>query len=171
MLFTRNEIIELLKENSIAQPKAKYSNNVILQMMECLSENFIADLEPTRNGFAFNRGSAVECIIKSVVYGLDFVSKANFGSADLVTNHLDSEHLALVNGVKSSNIEIKFTTSFAPATHKSNKARKTMLVCEHGIYLMDSKNIQYTKAGKININNQNTKDLESLDNLMDMLGF
>lgn len=171
MLYNRNELINALVENNTNQPKAKYSNNAIIQMLESLSVDFTADVEPTRNGFAFNRGSLVECIIKAVVCGLDSGVKSNCRVADLDTMHLDAEHLALVNGVKSSNIEIKFSTSFAPATHKTSKARKTIIVCEYGIYMLDSKNIVPTKSGKININNQNKNDLTELSELMDLLGY
>lgn len=171
MLFNQVQLVELFKENNQVQPKAKYSNNVIIQMLETLSSDFVADIEPTRNGFAVNRGSLVECIIKAVVYGVNGVNKSSCKVADLDTTHLDTEHLALVNGVKSSNIEIKFSTSFAPATHKTSKARKTIIVCEYGVYMIDSKNIIPTKSGKININNQNTRDLVELTELMDLLGY
>ena len=171
MLYSKNQLIALFKDNNARQPKAKYSNNVIIQMLETLSSDFTADVEPTRSGFAINRGSLVECIIKAVVCGLVSGIKSNFRVADLDTMHLDAEHLALVNGVKSSNIEIKFSTSFAPATHKTSKARKTIIVCEYGIYMLDSKNIVPTKSGKININNQNKNDLTELSELMDLLGY
>lgn len=171
MLFNKNQLVELFQENNQTQPKAKYSNNVIMQMLDTLSSDFVADIEPTRNGFAVNRGSLVECIIKAVVYGVDAVDKSSCRVADLDTTHLNADRLALVNGVKSSNIEIKFSTSFAPATHKTSKARKTIIVCEYGVYMIDSKNIIPTKSGKININNQNSKDLTELSELMDLLGY
>lgn len=167
--------LELLKEmllnNNTSQPKAKYSNNVILQMLDTLPSDFVADVEPTRNGFALNRGSLVECIIKAVITNDFQPSKSSCRVADLNTLNLSSEALELVHGVRSANIEIKFSTSFAPATHKTSKARKTIIVCEYGIYMIDSKNIIPTKSGKININNQNPKDLEMLEELMDLLGF
>lgn len=171
MLFNTIQLLDLFSQNNIQQPKAKYSNNVIMQMLENSASDFTADIEPTRNGFAVNRGSLVECIIKCAVLGVSNVGKSSCKIADLDTTHLAADRLALVNGVKSSNIEIKFSTSFAPATHKTSKARKTIIVCEYGIYMIDSKNIIPTKSGKININNQNPKDLTELTELMDLLGF
>ena len=171
MLYNKIQLINLLLENIQAQPKAKYSNNVLIQMLECLPNEFTCNIEPTRNGFAVNRGSLAECIIKAVVYDSYSVDKSSCLSADLNTIGLSYESLELVNGVKSSNIEIKFSTSFAPATNKTSKARKTIIVCEYGIFMIDSKNIIPTKSGKININNQNDNDLTPLDNLMDRLGF
>lgn len=170
MLYTRNQLIALFKENNLAQPKAKYSNNVIIQMLERLPQEFSADVEPTRNGF-INRGSLVECIIKAVVYGINETSKSNCRVSDLDTTNLNAQQLALVNGVHSKNIEIKFSTSFAPATHKTSKARKTIIVSETMIVMLDSKNIIPTKAGKININNQIASQCETLNNLMDLLGY
>lgn len=160
----------MLKENNTKQPKARYSNNVIIQMLENLSNDFVADIEPSRNGF-INRGSLVECIIKAVVYGVNETSKSNCKSADLDTTKLNAQQLALVNNVVSKNIEIKFSTSFAPATHKTSKARKTIIVSETMIIMLDSKNLIPTKAGKININNQRASQCETLENLMDLLGY
>lgn len=171
MLYSKNQLIALFNENNATQPKAKYSNNVIIQMLETLSSDFVADIEPTRNGFAVNRGSLVECIIKAVVYGVNDTTKSSCRVADLDTTKLNAQQLALVNGVVSSNIEIKFSTSFAPATHKTSKARKTIIVSETMIVMMDSKNIIPTKAGKININNQKASQCEMLNDLMDLLGY
>lgn len=170
-MFTRNELINLFKDNNQKQPKAKYSNNIIIGMLENLPSEFVAIVEPTRSGFAVNRGSLVECIIKAVVYNDYNAQKSSCKVADLDTTSLNAQQLALVNDVVSSNIEIKFTTSFAPATRKTSKARKTILVGESGIYMIDSKNLISTKSGKINLNNQMAKDLTRLDKLMDLLGY
>ena len=171
MLFSKNQLVNAFTQNNADQPKAKYSNNVILNMLDCLPMDFEADIEPTRNGFAVNRGSLVECIIKAVVCNDYHATKSSCRVADLDTRKLNAQQLALVNGVVSSNIEIKFSTSFAPATKKTSKAHKTILVCESGIYMIDSKNIIPTKSGKINVNNQKAKDLIELTELMDLLGY
>lgn len=172
MEYTKNELIQMLLANNAKQPKAHYSNNVIVQMLETLNDDFKADVETVRGGVEMvNRGSLVECIIKATVYGVAQVEKSACNNSDLNTSKLNAQQLALVHGVKSSNIEVKFSTSFAPATKKTNKARKTIIVCERGIYMIDSKNIVATSAGKININNQKHKDLDKLQELMDLLGF
>ena len=171
MLFTKKELIVLFNENNLKQPKAKYSNNIILKMLEHVSEDFTAEVECTRKGFSVNRGSLVECIIKSVVYGVNETKKSNAKISDLDTRNLSKKQLALVNGVASNDIEIKFSTSFAPATRKTSKARKTIIASENGVYMIDSKNIITTPSGKININNQKAKDLVKLDKLMAVLGY
>lgn len=161
----------LLTLNNEQQPKAKYSNNVILQMLECMPSTLDIEVEPTRSGFAFNRGSLVECLIRAVITNDYIQCRANARESDLNSMDFTSEQLALINGIKSKNIEIKFSTSFAPATKKSNKARYTIIACEHGVYMIESKNIVWTKAGKLNINNQNSRDLTPLNELMDLLGY
>lgn len=162
--FTKNEIIALLNENNAKQPKAKYSNNILLKMLENIDNNFVATLEPTRNGFAFNRGSLCECIIKYVIQGT--TTKAQAFESDLNTLKVaDTYDLP-----KSSNIEIKYSTSFSPATRKTSKARYTMIVAESGAYLIESKKLVATGSGKININNQKMKDLTKLERLNKRLG-
>lgn len=160
----------MLKANNITQPKAKYSNNIILTMLENLDNDFIADIEPSRNGF-INRGSLVECIIKYVAYNTPNVSKSCAFQSDLNTLLVDKKTLKLFNNVRSSNIEIKFSTSFAPATAKTSKARKTIIISENSIVMLDSKNLVKTKAGKISLNNQKVCDLVVLNDLMERLGY
>ena len=169
--FTKKELVYLLTQNTQQQPKAKYSNAIILRMLDTLPNNFVASVEITRGGFMLNRGSLVECIIKAVVSGDMNSKKSEKEASDLDTTNLDKNHLELVNNIVSTNIEIKFSTSFAPATKKTNKARKTIIVGDSGIYMIDSRNIVTTKAGKINLNNQHIKDLTPLTKLMDLLGF
>ena len=62
--YTRNEAIELLQQNNIDQRKAKYSNDILIQMLETLNEDTTFTVEPTRGKFAMNRGSLCEDIIK-----------------------------------------------------------------------------------------------------------
>ena len=165
------ELVALLQQNNQQQPKAKYSNNIILKMLENLPTTFVVELEPTRNGFAFNRGSLVECIVNAVITNNFDQVKHQAHQSDLNTTKLNAQQLALVNNVKSSNIEIKFSTSFAPATHKTSKARYTIIVSERNIIMLESKNIVSTASGKINASNQRLKDCTELSDLMDLLGY
>ena len=165
------ELVALLQQNNQQQPKAKYSNNAILRMLEKMPSNFVVELEPTRNGFAFNRGSLVECIINAVLTNNYNQTKRQAHESDLNTLKLSDNALRLVNNVKSSNIEIKFCTSFAPATHKTSKARYTIIVSEKSIIMLESKNIVSTASGKINASNQRVKDCTELSELMDLLGY
>lgn len=162
--FTKKELVVALTENNTKQPKAKYSNNVLLKMLNKVDNDFVATLEPTRNGFAFNRGSLCECLVKYAITHETTKSQAHESDLD-TTKVSDTYDLP-----KSSNIEIKYSTSFSPATKKTSKAHYTIIVCESGAYLIDSKNIIPTSAGKININNQLAKHLTKLNRLNERLG-
>ena len=165
------ELVALLQQNNQQQPKAKYSNNAILRMLSKMPNTFVVELEPTKNGFALNRGSLVECIINAVITNNYNQTKHQAHQSDLNTLKLNDNALRLVNNVKSSNIEIKFSTSFAPATHKTSKARYTIIVSEKSIIMLESKNIVSTASGKINASNQRAKDCTELKELMDLLGY
>ena len=169
--FEKKELIEMLERNTQKQPKAKYSNSVLLHMLENVGDNFAAYLEPARGGDMVNRGSLAEVIIKSFLYEVDEVSKSLAYAVDLDSRSLSDEKIKLLRGLKSSNIEIKFTTSFAPATYKKNKARYTMIVCQEGIYLIRSSAIIWTKAGKLNANNQMPSAMVRLNKLSKCLGY
>lgn len=170
--YTKQDLINLVEMNTQLQPKAKYSNAIILTMLKSLDDNFTATLEPARSakyGVMVNRGSLVECIVKYAV--IRNGEKTPGAGADLDTKHYMA-NLDLVDNVVSDNIEIKFSTSFAPATTiKSKKPKKVILVSEHTIGMIDSDKIIYTPAGKININNQKAKDLKPLTKLMEVLGY
>lgn len=166
--YSKQVLIDLLLINNTTQPKAKYSNNILLTMLSKVDNDFEATLEPTREGFAFNRGSLCECLIKYVINGK--TTKAQATQSDLNTSKVDNKVLEYFNLPKSSNIEIKYSTSFSPATHKTSKARYTIIVSQNGIDLIESKNLIETSAGKININNQRQKDLTKLVNLESRLG-
>ena len=168
--FTKKVLINLLLINNTTQPKAKYSNNVLLAMLENTANDFVAELEPTRNGFAFNRGSLAECLIKSKILNQATCLKSQCLQADLDTSKLDTKTLEKYNLPKSTSIEIKYSTSFAPATHKTSKSRYTLIACESGIYLINSVDLIPTKSGKININNQKAKCLKRLNTLSKELG-
>ena len=169
--FEKNELMEMLKENTKRQPKAKYSNDVLLHMLENVDDNFSAYLETTKGGDMVNRGSLAEVIIKAYLYEVDEVSKSLAYAVDLDTRNLSEEKLKLLRGLKTSNLEIKFATSFAPATYKKNKAHFTMIVCQEGIYLIRSSQIIWTKAGKLNANNQMPSAMVRLNKLSKCLGY
>lgn len=166
--FTKNELIVELTKNNATQPKAKYSNNILLAMLSKVNNDFVATLEPTKNGFAFNRGSLCECLVKYAI--TKDTTKSQAFESDLNTTKLSDKELAFFDIPKSNNIEIKYSTTFAPATHKTSKARYTIIVSQLGAHLIESKNIISTSSGKINISNQRAKDLIELKNLERVLG-
>lgn len=162
--FSKNELVIELLNNNKTQPKAKYSNNILLKMLDKVGDDFVATLEPTKNGFAFNRGSLCECLIKYAVQGTS--EKAQAYESDLDTSKVDNTY-----GLpKSSNIEVKYSTSFAPATRKTSKARYTLIVSQLGIHLIESKNLIATDSGKINISNQKMSCLTKMTELEKVVG-
>ena len=95
--FKKEEMVALLIKNNQTQPKAKYSNAVLLAMLDHVSDNFTAKVEETRGQFAFNRGSAVECLLRAIVTGDMDTAKAQAKEADLF---LKKEILGLPARVK-----------------------------------------------------------------------
>lgn len=167
--YNKSELIALLKLNNQMQPKAKYSNNTLLQMLDNVANDFVASLEPSKEKCPVNRGSLCEVLIGFKVCGK--TSKSQAGKSDLNTLKLSAKELEFYGLPKSSNIEIKFSTGFAPATAKTSKAHWTILAGQNGLFLIESKNIIATPAGKININKQNPRDMVYLKNLSRSLGF
>lgn len=162
--FKKEEMVALLIKNNQTQPKAKYSNAVLLAMLEHVSDDFTAKMEETRGKFAFNRGSAVECLLRAIVTGDMNTTKARAKEADLF---LKKETLGLPARAK---LEVKFSTSFAPATAKTSKGKYVVIIGQEGAFLVESKNLVATAKGKINLNNQNAKYCHRLDELSQALG-
>lgn len=159
--FTKSEIIEKLLENNTKQPKAKYSNNLILAMLEGVSNDVIFTLEPTRNGFAFNRGSLVEEIVKFYL-GVE-VDKTQRNGADVNLKGVDKQAFEIPTNAKK--LEIKFATTFAPASASKPATKYVLLVCPDGAFLIEASKHEgrYT--------NYSYYEGERLDTLSEMLGF
>ena len=151
--FKKEDMVSLLIKNNETQPKAKYSNNILLAM-----------LEETRGSFAFNRGSAVECLLRAIITGEMNAVKAQAGEADLFLKK------AVLGLPARAKIEVKFSTSFAPATAKTSKGKWVVIVGQEGAFLVESKNLVATAKGKININDQNAKYCHRLNELSEALG-
>lgn len=130
--YSKAEILELLARNSIAQPKAKYSNAVIAQMLGAVGDDFVACVEPTRGAFALNRGSVVECIIKAVVYGVADTFKTSQGRKDLDLAKVDNRAFGI--DPRAKKMEVKFATSFAPASESAPDTAFVLLVTDRGVY-------------------------------------
>lgn len=160
--YKKNECINLLTANNIDQPKAKYSNNILLNMLDCVADNTEFMIEPTRGGFELNRGSLCEAIVKAVLYGYASAGKTAQRKADLC------------KGIKNANsfgldsrycYEVKFATTFAPATASQPKTKNTILITADGAYMIESKN------HKGRYTNNSIWDGERLDELSEALGF
>lgn len=159
--YTKNECINLLLTNNAEQYKAKYSNNVLLAMLETLSDDKSFAVEPTRGGFELNRGSLCEAIVKSFLYGYECAGRTSQNKSDLRKGIKN----ASVYGLKSNYCyEIKFATSFAPATLNPTKTANILLVTTTGIYLIKS----VDHCGRYT--NNSDLDGERLDKLSEALG-
>lgn len=132
--FTKSEVIAHLTANSLAQPKAKYSNATILHMLNAVPENATFDLEATRGGFAFNRGSLVEEIVKSV-FGLS-TEKAQRNSADINLAKVNKASFEIPTTAKA--LEVKFATTYASASASMPKTKYVLLITNEGAYLIET---------------------------------
>lgn len=130
--YSKAEILELLARNSAEQPKAKYSNAVIAQMLGAVSDDFVACVEPTRGAFALNRGSVVECIIKAVVYGVADTFKTSQGRKDIDLRKVNNRAFGI--DPRAQRLEVKFATSFAPASEAQPDTAWVLLVTDRGVY-------------------------------------
>ena len=163
MKLSKNEIIALLEQNNIDQRKAKYSNNIILEMLENVSENAIFDVEQTRGSFPINRGSLVEEIVKSMLGGE--CVKASQRQSDLRATSKNMRKMFKANGLNPQlRYEIKFATSFAPASNNAPKTKYTILIVKEGAYLVENANHQER------FTSNSWFDSPRLDNLSDLLG-
>ena len=122
----------LLARNSNDQPKAKYSNAVILRMLDAVPADFTACVEPTRGAFPLNRGSIVECIIKAVLYGVADTFKTSQGRKDIDLRKVDNRAFGI--DPRAQRLEVKFATSFAPASEAQPDTAWVLLVTDRGVY-------------------------------------
>lgn len=159
--YTIKDCARLLAQNNIDQPKAKYSNNVILSMLDQFDENATVSVEPTRKGFELNRGSLVENLVKMVLLGTDKGFKTKQRKSDVGKN---SKNATVYGLDKRLCYEIKFATTFAPATESQPKTKYVILITADGAYLIESKNHEgrYT--------NNSIWEGERLDELSEALG-
>lgn len=159
--YTKNEVKALLEENNLSQPKAKYSNNVILSMLDKVNDNTIFEVEPTKKGFKLNRGTLVEEIVKSIL-GVK-VNKSYSGKADIDLKDVDNSKYGLPTYAKK--IEVKFATTFAPASASNPNTKYVILITNEGAFLMNANEHEgrYT--------NYSAYDGTKLNKLSEMLGF
>ena len=160
--YTIAQCTALLKENNTNQPKAKYSNNVILAMLSTFDENATVCVEPTRKGFELNRGSLVENLVKMALLDTCNGFKSSQRKSDIGRNAKNATAYGLDKSLK---YEVKFATTFAPATESKPKTKYVILVTATGCHLIETANHKgrYT----------NNSDLEGvrLDELSARLGF
>jgi len=159
--YSVDQVRELLQENNKTQPKAKYSNNIILNMLNCVAPSTIFEVEPTRNGFALNRGTLVEEIVKAVLGA--YVNKSYSGKADINLKGIDNNEFGIPS--KAKKIEVKFATTFAPASEAQPSTKYVILIAKEGAYLIETKN------NKGRFTNKSIENGERLEELSEKLGF
>ena len=88
-------------------------------------------------------------LVKMYFLGKTSMTKSDCGEVDLDTSTLDEKRLKMFNLPRSKNIEIKFSTSFAYASPKSNKAHYTIVCNDTGAYLVESGKLAKNKSNHI----------------------
>ena len=160
--FSKNECIALLVANNTDQPKAHYSNDVLLHMLNAVDNDSIFTVEPTRGKFAMNRGSLCEGIIKAIL-GID-LSKTQKGVADIDLKGIDNIKFGLPKYAKK--LEVKFATSFADASDNAPKTKYVLLVTAEGCFNIDTNNHKQGKYTRNSIFEGTRNNIIS-----EMLGF
>lgn len=159
MVLNKNELLELITQNTKKQPKAKTSNDLLIKLLNCNYCDFeYVDVECTKtNGFVMvNRGSLAEILIKIIVKSYikgdtikGISKKAKNGFSDLNTYKLDNEMLNDLGLTKTTNYEIKFSTGFAYASELRKNTQKIILLTPKGFFLNTPKTLTYDNVGHI----------------------
>lgn len=177
LTLTKKELKTMLELNTLAQAKAKTSNDTLLKLLNCEYCDFEmvqVECTKTKGLVMVNRGSLAEIlfkiIVKSYVKG-DTVkgvcTRAKNGFNDLNTYKLDSEMLSDLGLIKTTNYEIKFSTGFAYASELRKDTKKIVLITNKGIFLNTPKTLVYDNYGHIKPINNGTP----INELNELLGF
>lgn len=169
MKLSKQEILNVLIINTHEQPKAVYSNSVIERISRKMCDTDYIEVECTKtNKNMFNRGVAVEIMVKLLVYrycGINTQAhKSKCYESDM--NTLGLNKVRELGLPLSDNIEIKFATSFANATPKKNTAKWVLLINQQGAYLVSAKEIVTVGSGHIKPKQPNAKKLNKLNGLL-----
>ena len=175
LTLTKKELKTMLELNTLAQAKAKTSNDTLLKLLNCEYCDFeFVNVECTKTkGFAMvNRGSLAEIlfkiIVKSYVKGdtiKGVTQRAKNGFSDLNTYKLDEFMLEDLGLVKTTNYEFKFSTGFAYASELRKNTQKIILLTPTGFYLNTPKTLTYDNAGHIK-SQCNGTPIEELNDLI-----
>lgn len=161
MTLNKKEVINLITYNSIQQPKARASNDLLIKLLQCEYCNFeliCVECTKAKDFRMINRGSLAEVlfkiIIKSYVKGgatiKGVTKRAKVGFSDLNTYKLNSNMLNDLGLIKTSNYEFKFSTGFAYASQlRKKKTQKIILLTPDGFYLNTSTTLIYDKTGHV----------------------
>ena len=138
MLFTKNQLIKTLEQNSIEQKNAKYSNSILLAMIKSLDFETI-EAEPTRDRPEMpNRGSLCEALVKIAYFGYKDAYKTSRNADIQRATGETRQNSRDLNLDPNRRYEVKFNTSFALAHDSQVKTKQLLLVIREGVYLVDS---------------------------------
>ena len=144
IIYTKNEVIQLLVENSQNQKNAKYSNDILLKMVRAISFETV-ECETTRNNDKMlNRGSLCEALIKIALFGYaDGYKTTKNADIDRARGQTRAEFRSLELN-PNRKYEVKFNTSFALAHDCPIKTKQVLMIIKEGAYLVESE--EYNRA-------------------------
>lgn len=168
-----NTIIKAFEE-SARNPKNAPTDNAILEMLDNTCLEFL-QVEETRSGKLYNRGSVVECIVRYVLNEyLNGVASATYKKSvkeeDFTTNKKSIELLNDLGLEKNKNYEIKLITSLARAS-MSNIIKTDVIMIDlrnksKGVYLVKPNDLVIYNGSSIKDYNNGV----ALDLLGELLG-
>ena len=161
LTLTKSPLISLLIKNRDEQKNAKYSNDILIQMLTHSSIQSISVESTKGNDEMVNRGSVCETIIKCEVQQFLNAYKTS-KNADITRGVGETRKNFRELGLNPNHkYEVKFNTSFALAHDCPIKTKQVILVVKEGIYLVESQD--YQRA--------NRPQGVRLDELSERLGF
>lgn len=173
-----NAIIERYEMDSARNVKNAPTNNSIIEMLENTSLEFL-QVETSRSGSVFNRGSVVECVIRNVCN--EFLNgksattyKKSVSNEDFTTYKKNADLVKQLGLEPNKKYEIKLITSLARASY-SGVIDSDIIIVDlraktYGVYLVKPSDIViYNKGGQLGIKDyKNGKNLTLLEELVGM---
>lgn len=144
-----NQIVRAYERDSIAHSKNKPTNALIISMLENASVESL-QVEPTRGGTIFNRGSVVECLTRAALN--EFINgkvasvyKKSTNEEDFNTNKKNAERVSELGLQVNTNYEIKVISSLARASMSTKVVNPCIVVDLRaktlGVYLVQPKDL------------------------------
>lgn len=173
-----NAIIEKYALDSARNVKNAPTNNAIIEMLENTSLEYL-QVETSRSGSIFNRGSVVECVVRNVCN--EFLNgksattyKKSVSDEDFTTYKKNIDLVKELGLQPNKKYEIKLITSLARASY-SGAIDSDIIIVDlraktYGVYLVKPSDIViYNKGGQLGIKDyNNAKNLSLLEELLGM---
>ena len=144
-----NQIVRAYERDSVAHSKNKPTNALIISMLENSSLDSL-QVEPTRGGTIYNRGSVVECLTRAALN--EFINgkvaslyKKSTNEEDFNTNKKNAERVSELGLQVNTNYEIKVISSLARASMSAKIVNPCIMVDLRaktlGVYLVQPQNL------------------------------